>query len=367
MDISEKLTVANLTPPGYFNLAETAPDFHKSYVTWWNNILARRADQAAALRELVLTPWMVNHPDAPRTQWLNYLLTKYGMGYFGGTNNQAAALYKLVSNAWQRSTLQNMLLVAQTFCLPPFSWFEITSQPSIIVGYLLPAFMDTGFVIYSTAGSSPSTPAPTQYLPRAWGVPAGWTKTASSATYYARGYKSGDTIVWCAPRPVSDFSVPAILSAGIPLAVAAAGSIAIVNDDGSGDVGAVYYSDGAVWRKNSTPNADLGLVVAGSNVRPVPEPVTVWAPNPSSVVYAVDSSNPPPIDGASQGFGSFSTWSQTNVGSGEETIHFHQVSGGYLAVATLLDMFRRVKTIGESFTIKIDGVTYTISDLRKVS
>lgn len=203
------MTVAKLTPPGYFNLANDAPATHKAFITWWNAILANRTAQAEALSTLILTPWLVNHLDSPRTPWLDYLLKQYGFGFFGGTNNQAASLYKLISNGWNRSTIKNILLVIQTLCLSPFSWFDSTLLPHIVTGNLLPSVTDTGFIIYSTAASPPATPAPTAYAARAWAMPAGWAGTAASATYYSRGYISGATLIWCAPRPVSDFAAPA--------------------------------------------------------------------------------------------------------------------------------------------------------------
>ena len=74
MDLSAKMTVAALTPPGYFNLASDAPATHKAFITWWNAILAGRAAQAQALRALILTPWLVDHLDSPGHRgWIIYL------------------------------------------------------------------------------------------------------------------------------------------------------------------------------------------------------------------------------------------------------------------------------------------------------
>jgi hypothetical protein len=358
------MTVAALTPPGYFNLADDAPATHKAYITWWNAILSNRVTQATALKTLILTPWLVDHLDSPRTPWLDYLLTLYGFGFFGGTNNQAAALYKLISNGWNRSTIKNNLLVLQTLCLAPFSWFDSTLVPQIITGNLLPSSADTGFIIYSTAGSAPATPAPTAYAPRGWATPGGWTDAASSATYYSRGYISGVTLVWCAPRPVSDFLIPPAYSASIPLAVAATGTICIVADNGTGDHGVIYYSDGSAWRKNSYGNADLGLIVPGA-LRPVPEPVTVLAPNPASVTYAIDSAQPPPATGPTEGYGTFSTWAATAIMTNEITIQLHQLAGGALATATLFELLRRIIPTGKTFIVNIDSDKYYITDKRK--
>lgn len=365
MDLAAKMTVAQLTPPGYFNLADTAPATHKAYITWWNAILANRTAQAEALQTLILTPWLVDHQDNPRTPWLDFLLSQYGFGFFGGTNNQAAALYKLISNGWSRSTIKNILFVIQTLCLAPFSWFDSTLVPQILVGTLLPTNIDTGFIIYSTATTTPATPAPTTYAARAWATPGGWTNVASSATYYSRGYISGATLVWCAPRPVSDFLTPPAYSAAIPLAVAAIGTICIVESDGTGDHGIIYYSDGTTWRKNSYSNPDLGLIVPLSD-RPVPEAVTVWAPNPAIVTYAIDSAQPPPGSGFTEGYGTFSAWSNTSIMTNEITIQLHQLSGETIATATLFELLRRIVPTGKTFIVNIDDIKYYITDKRKI-
>ena len=364
MDLSAKMTVAALTPPGYFNLAEDAPPTHKAFITWWDNILAERATQIEALKTLILTPWLVDHLDNPRTAWLDYLLKLYGFGFFGGTNNQAAALYKLISGGWSRSTIKNILLVVQTLCLAPFSWFDSTFTPYLVVGNLLPSRADTGFIIYSTAGALPPTPAPTIYAARAWATPGGWTDIAESATYYSRGYISGTTLVWCTPRSVTDFSNPPAYSATVPIAVAAAGTICIVESDGTGDHGAIYYSDGIAWRKSSYKNVDLGRIVPG-DPRPTPEAVTVFAPNPASVTYAIDSAQPPPASGLTEGYGTFSTWAATAILTNEITIQLHQLAGGLTATATLFELLRRIIPTGKTFIVNIDATKYYITDKRQ--
>lgn len=363
MDVIAALTVAELTPPGYFNLSESALQSTKDYVTWWNNILSRRANDSVNLKTLLLTPWLYDHPDSPRTPWLQYLTTQYGMGFFGGTNNQAAYLYRLLSSAWSLSTIYNINMIIQTFSLPPFSWFTVGS-PGVTAGNLISSLMDTGFLIYSTA-ASPATPAATDYSPRAWAVPTGWTQKAASAVKYSRGYISGTTIIWCAPRPVSDFNNEYVLSADIPVAIPSAGTVVIVNDDGTGDIASVYYSDGIAWRKNSYSNPDLGQVNL-SGVRPVPEAITIWAPNPATVAYAVDSSEVPPLDGASQGYGTFATWAENAIFTDEITIQITQIAGGTVALATLIELLRRIKPLNKTFTLDVSGVEYTITDVRQI-
>lgn len=365
MVLTEALTVKNLTPPGYFNLAEDSPALSAAYITWWNTILNARAVDSEELKTLVQTPWLVDHNDSPRTPWLSYLLNLYGFGFFDGTNNQAAALYKLVSSAWSTSTARNILLVTQTLCMAPFSWFDIDFVPQLVVGNLLVSQMDTGFIIYSIAGSLPPTPAASAYAAREWLVPSGWTNTASSATYYCRGYISGANLVWCAPRPVSDFQTSVVFSAAVPVAVAPVGTICVVNADGTGDTGTVYYSDGTTWRKNSYTNVDLGLVDS-TGERPDPEAITVWAPNPATAVYSVDSQTPPPSDGPTEGYGTFSTWAETAIFTNEITIQLHQLSGGALATATLFELLRRIKPTGKTFTVTINGTEYNIADARYI-
>jgi len=363
MDVVSSLTVQNLTPPGYFNLSANAKASTKAYTTWWNNILQGWANDSVNLKTLLLTPWLYNHPDSPRTPWLQYLCNLYGMGFFSGTNNQAAYLYQLLSSAWSTSTIQNITMIIQTLCLPPFSWFN-AGDPGITAGNLVAALMDTGFLIYTTA-SSPSTPSPTAYTARAWTIPTGWTNSASSAVYYSRGYISGSTIVWCTPRPVSDFNNAYVFSANIPIAIPTAGTIAIVENDGTGDMSSVYYSDGTTWRKNSTPNPDLGLVNP-VGARPSPEAIAVWAPNPSTVNYAIDSETPPPSDGPTQGYGTFSAWAETAVFNDEITITLIQIAGGNAAIATIIELLRRIKPVNKILFLDISGNQYIINDVRQV-
>lgn len=123
--LAEQLTVKNLTPPGYFNQAENAPQTHKNYLVWWNRLLASRLDDVEELRTLVLTPWLYEFPDAPRNPWVQYLLSTYGFAFFGGTNTQAAHLYKLISGSWYPSTIKNFSIALQTLSLPPLNGLRL--------------------------------------------------------------------------------------------------------------------------------------------------------------------------------------------------------------------------------------------------
>jgi hypothetical protein len=361
VSITSQLTVSKLTPPGYFNLSSTADSHHKDYMSWFQQQLTWRAEQAESLAQMIITPWLATYNNYPRVPYLSYLLDEYGFGFFGGTNTQAAYLYRMVSGSWSHDTISNARSIIDAFCLAPFSWFETAT---IYAEPLIPSNVDTGFVVYSTAGSLPSAPASVAYTNRAWATPSGWTRTPSSATYYSRGYLSGSNILWCTPRAVSDFSNLVVFSASIPGSVASAGTLCIVNNDGTGDVGSVYYSDGTAWRKNSLSNVNLGLV-ATSGAPPIPEAVTVWAPNPSSVSYAITSATRPPADGATQGYGTFSGWSDTIITANTLEIILHQIAGGTIAIATLLAVLRRIKPATLKILVMIDGTPYYVSDARE--
>lgn len=367
MDVISELTVRNLTPPGYFNLSANALPATVDYTTWWNNILSDMAEDSVNLKTMLLTPWLYEgYPTSgPVVPYLQKLLNTYGLGFFIGLNSQAAYLYQLVSSAWSTSTIFNITMILQTLSMPPFSWFT-EGSPLITAGNLVSSIMDTGFIIYSTAGSLPATPAASVYIARGWVAPSGWTIKAASATYYCRGYISGGNIVWSTPRSVSDFLNPYVFSAAVPVAVPAAGTVAIVQDDGTGDIGSIYYSDGLAWRKNSTPNTDLGLVDPITGIRPSPEAITVWAPNPATVSYAVDSAVPPPSDGPTEGYGTFASWAETAVFNDQITIFVSQVAGGDVALAVLLEMLRRIKPLNKTFSLDVSGTVYTITDMRQV-
>lgn len=363
MSIATNLTLQKLTPPGYFDLSEAAESLHRDYMSWFKQQLDYQSAIAGDLKTLVLTPWLVDFADAPRSPWLNYLLKTYGFGFYAGTNDQAAALYKLISGAWDKSLVDNVKKILDTFCLPPFSWFAIDLLPRVFSGILVPAITDTGFLIYTTE-SSPSTPTDSTFAIRAWVVPSGWTRGAASAVKYCRGYVSGSVIKWCAPRSVADFENETYFSETLPLAVPSAGTLCIVLNDGTDDVNSVYYSDGSAWRKNSLTNVDLGLVPT-SGARPVPEATAIWSPNPSSVTYAISSSLAPPSDGGSKGYGTFAGWADIDIINNELKIRLSQIAGGDLAISSVISVMRRVKPLQYKLVVDIDHVSYTVSDARE--
>lgn len=346
--LAEKSTVLKLTPPWYFNTRENATQKTKDFVTWWDSILAQRVSEQELLRQLILTPWLFTYPDTPRNPWLNYLLSQYGFAFFGGTNAQAAALYKMVSGSWSTSSIENFALALGALAMPPFEWIDVGFIPRVSAGIFVPSIADTGLIVFSPA-ASPAAPAIAAYTPRNWVAPSGWTRTPANAVWYARGYLSGSNIVWCAKQLTNDPAYPATggvppfyYSVAVPMAIPSAGVLCIVDDDSTGDRRSIYYSDGSAWRKSSTPNADLGLVdpVGG---RPVPEAITVWAPNPSLITYALNSQKPPPSDGVSQGYGTFATFGNLSTFSGELELQVKLQTESPVALATLIAVLRRIK------------------------
>lgn len=189
---------------------------------------------------------------------------------------------------------------------------------------------------------------------------------------YARGYLVGDVVTWCSSRLVApDFEIPFAFSADVPMAIAAEGTLVIVNDDGTGDKKCIYYSDGTTWRKNSTTNPDLGLVIP-ETARPVPEAITVYAPNPATAGYAITSEVPPPSDGNTQGFGTFAAYSGTTVFSGVLTVQCKLLTSNPAALATLIAVLRRVKPVNFTLILKVTNLddeilTFTIADAREAA
>lgn len=373
--LAEKSTVVKLTPPGFFNTRESATQKTKDFVAWWDTILAERVSDENLLRQMILTPWLFTFPDTPRNPWLNYLLSQYGFAFFGGTNNQAASLYKMVSGSWSTSSIENFALALGALAMPPFQWLDVDFIPRVSAGIFEPSIADTGFVVYS-ADASPAAPANVTYTPRSWAAPSGWTRQPSNALWYARGYLSGTDIVWCTKQLTDDPAYPDTggvppfyFSATVPGAVPSAGVLCIVDDDSTGDRRAVYYSDGTAWRKTSTPNADLGLVDP-AGARPVPEAITVWAPNPATINYALTSQKPPPADGATQGYGTFSTWGNLSTFSGELELSVKLLTDSPVALATLIGVLRRIKPANFVLRLRIVHVDESveiilISDLRE--
>ena len=373
--LAEKSTVVKLTPPWYFNTRQDATQKTKDFITWWDTILAQRVADEESLRKLILTPWLFTFPDTPRNPWLNYLLSTYGFAFFGGTNAQAAALYKMVSGSWSTSAIQNFALCLGALALPPFEWIDVGFIPRVTAGIFEPSIADTGFIVFSS-DASPAAPANVTYTPRQWVAPSGWTRSPASAVWYARGYLSGGDIVWCTKQLTNDPAYPSTggvppfyFSADVPFAIPSAGVLCVVDDDGTGDRRAIYYSDGSAWRKTSTPNADLGLVDP-TGPRPIPEAVTVWAPNPATINYALTSQKPPPSDGFTQGYGTFSTFGNLSTFSGELELQVKLLTENPVALATLIAVLRRIKPANFVLRVRLvhvdDSVeTIFISDLRE--
>ena len=108
----------------------------------------------------------------------------------------------------------------------------------------------------------------------------------------------------------------------------------------------------------------VGTVLAKSP-ESAAEAITVWAPDPTTVSYAIDSAVPPPSSGPTDGYGTFATWAETAVFNDQISISVTQVAGGTVALAVLFELFRRIKPVNKTFSIDISGTEYTITDVRQ--
>jgi len=113
------------------------------------------------------------------------------------------------------------------------------------------------------------------------------------------------------------------------------------------------------------PNMDLGLVNPLTRIRPDPEAITVWAPDPTTVSYAIDSAIPPQSDGPTEGYGTFATWAETSIFNDQISISVTQIAGGDTGLAILIELLRRIKPVNKVFSLDVSGTAYTITDVRQ--
>jgi hypothetical protein len=67
----------------------------------------------------------------------------------------------------------------------------------------------------------------------------------------------------------------------------------------------------------------------------------------------------------SAGYGTFATLSDNTLYTNKLTIIVEQLAGGITAISTLIEMLKRVKPLSKQFTLLIDAVEYTITDVRQ--
>lgn len=334
--IYQRSTFQQLTAPGYFDFSGSQTAKTAAMVAWFDGVTADLETQANLFDE-TFRLWATRDYSAvtvSRHPWLLHLMKQNGIEWFHGSNQQAAALLSYVTKSYPVSIAQCFQELFDFLVAAPIEW--ITTAGSIGAGYNTPVKYAETLVIYSTSVSLPSTPANITYDERAWLAPAGWSKTASSATFYSRGYLSGGDIVWMTPRSTTGLSMmsDAASLASLPVSPAT-GDLCGVKDDGTGDVGAIYCYDGATWRKTTTPNANQGLV-------------GVDASRESSGVYApetgyISSVGAPPVGGPTDGYGFYGLYGSYDLRESGIFLSMALTSDGVSNLGMIIMLARRIK------------------------
>lgn len=363
--IAEFKTFRELTAPGYFNFSGTQKPITAKISEWFNSITSVWADQVD-LYDSYFRLWAskdYSGTTISRTPYIAYLLNKWGIGWFTGTDAQAAALIAFVSRGYLESSSANFNYFFSVMIAPPFEWLDGT--PQITSGTQIPTKFAETLIIFSSAVSLPATPSPQTYTARDWAAPSGWALLATTSTYYSRGYltSGGTVITWMTPKSTSlvtpFYDVANIAS--LPVSPATA-SLSGVEDDGTGDVGAIYYYDGAVWRKTTTPNINQGLV-SPEGLFPTPLPRAVFAP--ASMGSSITSQTPPPADGGSQGYGMYAGMGPDILKAREIDLIFDLTNAGYANLGIIINLLRRIKpTLNKLLVLyTIEGDEGTITEL----
>jgi len=339
-----------LTAPGYFDFSDSQSEDTAKYVAWFDALTeyikanATRFDNFFRLwKTCDYSVCTIN-----RTPYVEYLLRYYGLQWFNGNDTDAVKIIGLVSRSYVQSTIENIQYLLLALSEVPLSWTNGIAQ--IASGGKKPAIFAENLIIFSNSGSLPATPAPQVYPDKSWTAPAGWTKQPSSATYLSRGYLSAGNIVWSAPiSTATAFLYTTVANiAGLP-GSPSTGDVALVADDSSGDYGAVYFYDGSVWRKNSTPNSYQGSV-GQVDAR------AVFAPDPDTT--QVTSSIQPPVSGPSQGYGIYGSLSTFEIGSLQIFILADLTTEGNNNLSIIMYLLRKLKpTIDRMFlNYSVNGV-----------
>lgn len=361
------------TPPGYFDFSSLQTTYTGKVIAWFDKTSQRDADQINLMDSFFRLYLSRSYASATitRTPYIAYQLNQYGIAWFTGGDTQAAAILGLVQRAYSMSVASNILTLFNALTSSPLVW--AVGYPQITYGSQVPAIYAEVFLIYSTAGAVPPTPPVTTYVERNWTAPTNWSKTASSATYYTFGYRSGANIQWMAPQamPYNSTFYDVLNIAALPVAPAL-GSTADVWQDGTGDYGALYYYDGTAWRKVSSPNANQGIVAGG--LIPTPEPSAVFAPDPGAGDPSTASETPPPASGPSQGYGIYAGLSSSTLKTKELDLTVVLTTDGVTNLGIIINLLRRIKpTLNRmrlSYTVQGSGaaaVAVEIKDTGAVS
>lgn len=357
MIFENDISFRKLTAPGYFNFSDSQTEDTKKYIAWFDSVTNLVKDQITrfdSFHRLWIT-YDYSSCTITRTPYIAYLLNKYGIQWFLGTDQQAAALIGLVSRSYSDSLTLNYQYFFQALSSTPFSWVNGTSQ--IVAGYKDPAIFAENLVVYSNSPTAPATPAAMPYVDRNWIAPPGWSKQPASSTYFSRGYISGGNIVWMTPRSTSlSYKYTEIANTTSFPATPSIGDMAIVNNDSSGDYGSIYYYDG-IWRKTTTTNINQGLASdAGLTIRAVLAPVTSGE---------LSSANPPPTSGRSQGYGKYAGLYQSTIYSGSINIMMDLTTDGNNNLGIIIYLLRKLKpsTMSLYLSYSLNGSAATIINI----
>ncbi len=355
-------TFRELTAPGYFDFSSGQTAKTAAMVAWFDAVMARWGAQVNLFDE-TFRLWATRDYSAvtvSMTPWLLRLLNENGIGWFGGTIEQSVALLTYISKSYPSSIAMCFQELFEFLAAAPLQW--MTGAGTIEIGLDLPARFAETLIIYSTSGTPPATPAATVYTALEWTAPTGWDKTASSATYYSRGYLSGGNIVWMTPRATSAVSMMQdVADLGSLPGSPSAGDLCGVADDGTGDVGAIYYYDGAAWRKTTTPNVNQGEVIYEV------------APDPGSTVFAengyVSSTIQPSASGPSEGYGYYGIFGEFVIYPRRINIKMDLTTAGVSNLGMIVYLFRKIKPTLNQLVLLYTTPTnpdYTFIDVKDI-
>lgn len=349
-------TFRSLTAPGYFNFSGTQLPL-TGKISDWIDLLLERWTEQAILYDNFFRLWATytySGLTLPRAPYVDYLMYQYGISWFQGNNAQSIGILDLVSRGYSTSTSRNITFTFDALALPPFEWCIAPVQ--IVYGSQKPAISAETLIIFSDSVSLPATPSPTPYSPRNWEAPVDWTLYPSESTYYSRGYLDSGDIVWMDPQSTADpkpfYNVE--LLADLPPAPDT-GSLGGVEDDGTGDVGSIYYFDGSDWQKTSTPNANQGQVIGG--VFDDPSPRSVAAPNPDTSTQPITSETSPPADGPSQGYGIYGGLAQQDIQARAINMIITLTDAGVANLGMIINLLRRIKPTLNQFILFYNTVS----------
>ncbi len=135
----------------------------------------------------------------------------------------------------------------------------------------------------------------------------------------------------------------------------AIGSLAIVNDDGTGDTSATYFWDGDFWRKNSSPYTNQGSVFDGIPSDPSQRVVAA----PDATLTPVSSEIQPPVSGPSKGYGIYAGLAGQIISASTIYVFLTLTEEGLDNLGVIVNLFRRIKpTVNRLFLFYVVEGSY---------